>query len=396
MRRRPRVILLIESSRAYGRGCLQGIAAYVRVRGPWSCLHIERGLAEEVPAWMERLPADGIIARIENAALATFLQHRRLPTVDLRGRFNIPGFAMFDSDHDAIVRLAVEHFLERGFRHIGFCGFAGLDFSDRRRDALIRLLAKHRLVPLMYEMTDVAASASTVTLESAGSRHLRELAAWLKLLPKPAAILACNDSRGRQVLDACAAAELAVPEQIAVVGVDNDEVLCDLSDPPLSSVQPDAMRIGFDGAAALDRMIRLGKPAPRRVRLVSPRQLVVRRSSDVLAINDPVVSSALQIIQREACTGLNVEKLLDQMTISRATLERRFERFLGRSPKDEILRLRLNRVRLQLAESEDTLAQIAEATGFSSVAHLSVSFKNATSLSPGEFRRRHRPATKQH
>jgi len=260
---------------------------------------------------------------------------------------------------------------------------------------MILRLAKHQLVPLIYEVTDVSHGASTVTLESAGSRHLKELAAWLKRLPKPVGILACNDNRGRQVLDACAAAELAVPEQVAVVGVDNDDVLCDLADPPLSSVQPDAVRIGFEGAAALDRMIRSGKPAPRRVRSVSPRQLVVRRSSDVLAVDDPVVSSALKIIQREACVGLNVEKLLDQMTISRATLERRFERFLGRSPKDEILRLRLGRVRELLSESEDTLAQIADATGFSSVAHLSVSFKNATSLSPGAFRRRHQSAARQ-
>jgi LacI family transcriptional regulator len=394
MRRPARVILLIESSRAYGRGCLQGIAAYVRLRGPWSCIHLERGLAEGVPAWMERLPADGVIARIENAALVKFLQHRRLPTVDLRGRFNIPGFATFDSDHGAIVRLAVDHFLGRGFRHIAFCGFAGLDFSDRRRDALILRLAKHQLVPLIYEVTDISHGASTVTLESAGSRHLKELATWLKRLPKPVGILACNDNRGRQVLDACAAAGLAVPEQVAVVGVDNDEVLCDLADPPLSSIQPDAVRIGFEGAAALDRMIRSGKPAPRRVRSISPRQLVVRRSSDVLAVDDPVVSAALKIIHREACAGLNVEKLLDQMTISRATLERRFERFLGRSPKDEILRLRLSRVSELLSDSEDTLAQIADATGFCSVAHLSVAFKHATSLSPGEFRRRHQSAAR--
>jgi LacI family transcriptional regulator len=108
-------------------------------------MHLERGLAEGVPEWLERLPADGVIARIENAAITKFLQHRRLPTVDLRGRFAIPGFARFDSDHDAIVRLAVEHFLERGFRHIGFCGFTGLDFSDRRRDAMKRRLARHNL-----------------------------------------------------------------------------------------------------------------------------------------------------------------------------------------------------------------------------------------------------------
>src|SRR2546421_9535804 len=355
MRRRPRVILLIESSRAYGRGCLQGIAAYVRVRGPWSCIHLERGLAEGVPAWIERLPADGIIARIENAALVRFLQHRHLPTVDLRGRFNIPGFATFDSDHDAIARLAVEHFLERGFRHIAFCGFAGLDFSDRRRDALILRLAEHGLVPLIYEATDVSHSASTVTLESAGSRHLKELAAWLKRLPKPAGILACNDNRGRQVLDACAIAELAVPEEVAVVGVDNDEVLCDLSDPPLSSVQPDAMRIGFEGAAALDRMIRSGKPAPRRVRLVSPRQVVVRRSSDVLAVNDPVVSSALKIIQRQACDGLNVERLLDQMTVSRATLERRVWGFFDCSPQKTKLALRVERGGGRLGDSDRKL-----------------------------------------
>src|SRR4030095_10879145 len=161
-------------------------------------------------------------------------------------------------------------------------------------------------------------------------RHLKELAAWLKRLQNPVGILPCNDNRGRQVLDACAMAELEVPEQVAVVGADNDEVICDLSDPPLSSVQPDAARIGFEGAAALDRMIRSGKPAPRRVRLISPRQLVVRRSSDVLAVNDPVVSSALKIIQRQACDGLNVERLLDQMTVSRATVERRVRGLLGR------------------------------------------------------------------
>ena len=141
--------------------------------------------------------------------------------------------------------------------------------------------------------------------------------------------------------------------------------------------------------------LKFSKAVCTPLRRCTNRQLVVRRSSDVLAVNDPVVSSALKIIQREACTGLNVEKLLDQMTISRATLERRFERFLGRSPKDEILRLRLNRVRERLADSEDTLAQIVDATGFSSVSHLSVAFKQATSLSPGEFRRRHQSAARQ-
>jgi LacI family transcriptional regulator len=231
-----------------------------------------------------------------------------------------------------------------------------------------------------------------VTRESAGSRHLLELGNWLKRLPKPVGILACNDTRGRQVLDACAATDLAVPEEVAVVGVDNDEVLCDLADPPLSSIQPDAMRIGFEGAAALDRMIRTNRRVPRRVRLIAPRQLVVRRSSDVLAVNDSVVSSAMKIIQRDAYRGLNVEKLLDQMTVSRATLERRFERLLGRSPKDEILRLRLSKVRELLAETDYTLAEIADDTGFNTAAHLSVAFKKEMASSPGEYRKLHQAA----
>lgn len=386
----PRVILLIESSRAYGRGCLQGIAAYVRARGPWSCVHVERGLSEGVPAWLAALPADGIIARIENPAMARFLKSRGLPTVDLRGRHIVPAFATFDTDANAVARLAADHFLERGFRHVGYCGFAGLDFSDRRRDALARCLAGRGLAPLVHDAADPGHLANTVLTESEGALHIRELADWVRRLPKPVGILTCNDVRGRQLLAACAVARVRVPEDVAVVGVDNDEVLCDLSDPSLSSVQPDTHRLGYEGAAMLDRMMRSGRKPPRRVRMIPPKRLVTRRSSDVLAVDDAVVADAMRIIWRDACQGLNVERLLDQMTVSRATLERRFDRVLQRSPKEEILRLRIGRVQQLLADTDLSLSDITARSGFRTAAHLSVAFKSHTGMTPGAFRRSHR------
>jgi len=385
MKSAPRVMLLIESSRGYGRGCLQGVANYARIHGPWTFLHVERGLEEKLPTWLGDWKPDGIISRIENQALGKSLLALKAPVVDLRGKLTLSGVAALDTDPYATAKAAVDHFWDRGFRHFGFCGYPGLNFSDQRCGAFVRIVADMGRGASIFEPAAEQRTDGTLKQEAEGALHETEIAQWLGRLPRPLAVMACNDARGRQVLDACAQHGLRVPEEVAVIGVDNDEVLCDLSNPPLSSVEPDTMRLGYLGAEILHRMLRGGK-APKTVRLVPPRGVATRLSTDILAIDDPIVAEAMHIIRQHACSGLNVEGLLDHLTISRATLERRFTKHLGRSPKDELQRLRLQKAQELLRETGYPLTRIAEMTGFRTAAHLSVAFKLQLGQSPGQFR----------
>ena len=155
--------------------------------------------------------------------------------------------------------MAVGHFLERGFRNFGFCGFLGADYSDQRCEAFARLVGDQGYVCHVYESSRQSPPAGTEALEQRGWTTEAEVTRWLARLPKPVGLMACNDIRAQQVLTACRAIGAAVPDEVAVLGVDNDEVLCDLSDPPLSSVVPDTRRIGHESAALLDRMM-AGEP----------------------------------------------------------------------------------------------------------------------------------------
>jgi LacI family transcriptional regulator len=201
----------------------------------------------------------------------------------------------------------------------------------------------------------------------------------------PLGLVACNDDRGRQVLEACREAGLHVPEQIAVVGVDNDELLCELSDPPLSSVEPDTRRIGYEAAALLDRMMQ-GERPPAAPLFVPPKSVVTRRSTDVLAIDDREVAQAVRFIRDHACEGINVEDLLREVPLARVTLKRRFERLLGRSAKAEIMRLQLEKVKQLLTETDLNQAEIARLAGFRHLEYMSAAFHERTGQTAGQYR----------
>ncbi len=259
------VLLLIESSRSYGRDCLLGVASYLRSHGGWRVLNIERGLTEHLPRVLRSWSGDGVIVRIENAKIAAAIAGLNLPTVDLRGSFLPPGGATFDTDPQAVGKMAADHFLELGFRNFAYCGFSGVDFSDRRGQAYQDYLAEQDLQVHEYRTATLRASRRDVLdWELRGELATEELGNWLRSLPRPLAIFACNDVRGRQVIEACGQAGIAVPEEVAVLGVDDDEVICELSSPPLSSIRPNAQKLGFDGAAMLDDLMS-GKSAPAEV-----------------------------------------------------------------------------------------------------------------------------------
>lgn len=382
----PRVALLIESSRSYGRELLMGIAKYVRIHGPWSVEFQEGDPSERFPEWFGRWKWDGIIARVSTPAMADKLGKARVPVVDLSGSVPNVRFSRIRSDEELVGRMAAEHLLERGFKHFAFCGFNGTDWSDLRRASFERRVVEAGFSCQTFENPGPTKSFSASDYEEHGERHERDLMAWLLALPKPCGLMACNDSRGRQVLNCCRELSVAVPDEVAVIGVDKDEIFCELSDLPLSSVILNTQQIGFEAAALLARLM-AGESAQPAVILVKPMGVMARQSTDVLAIDDRHIAAALKHIREHACAGLDVEQLLRAVPLSRSVLERRFSHILGISPKAEILRVRLDRVCRLLAESDLSLAEVADKAGFDHPEYMSRLFKKKMGITPGEFRK---------
>lgn len=356
----PRVALLIESSRSYGRELLIGIAKYVRIHGPWSIEFEEGDPAESFPKWFDRWKWDGIIARVSTSAIMEAIRLPGVPVVDLSGRLSEASFPQIRSDEDAVGRMAAEHLLERGFKNFAFCGFNGMDWSDLRRASFERRISEAGFACQAFENPVPMSSSSTA---EHGERHERDLIVWLQSLPKPCGLMACNDARGRQVLNCCREVGMAVPDEMAVIGVDKDDIFCELSDLPLSSVILNTQQIGFEAAALLGRLMAGECSAPSSM-FVKPMGVMARQSTDVLAIDDRHIAAALKHIREQACDGLDVDSLLRAVPLSRSVLERRFSQILGISPKAEIIRVRLDRVCRLLAESDLSLAEVGHKAGF--------------------------------
>lgn len=384
MARRRRVALLIESSRGYGRGLLRGIATYIRNHGRWTVFHQERTMSDDAPPWLRSWRGDGVIARIESRSLIAALRRLRVPVVDLRGMHDLPGIPLIETNDRRVTELAVEHLLDRGFHHFAFCGYGSANFSRRRLGYFVPLVRRAGRTPHVYEAP--ASERDTAAAEGRGLAYERRLARWIRSLPKPVAVMACNDVRGQQVINACRDLHLGVPEDVAVVGVDNDPLVCDLCDPPLSSVEPDTERIGAEAAALLDRLMD-GRAAPPRKTFVDPVGLVARPSTDVSAIPDRQVASAVRFIRQHACEGIGVEDVLDPLAFSRSTLERRFAALLGRTPREEIVRVKLRHARQLLRETDFPLAEIARISGFRHAETLCAVFRRETGSTPGAYRR---------
>ena len=259
--KRPRVALLVESSRAYGRGILSGVARFVREHDPWSIFFQDLNLCDDTPAWLKSWRGEGIISRLENHDVVSVIQKLQVPAVYLRQVQPDTSMPCILTDNVAVSRLCFEHLKERGFRHLAFCGFNGADYSDERRDGFVALVAQAGLACHVFADGQPAAHAATTQYEGLGLKDGGQVANWLRKLPRPLGVMACNDMRGQQVLDACRAIGLASPEEIAVIGADNDEVLCTLSDPPLSSVIPNTGRVGYEAAGLLAQMM-AGRKAP--------------------------------------------------------------------------------------------------------------------------------------
>lgn len=386
MNRTPRIALLVETSRGYGRQLLRGIVRYARLHGPWGFYVTPGDFHQAVPR-MKSWEGTGIIARVETGAIARAILATGLPTIavglpdeQLRPGSPLSRFSEVVSDSHGAGRMAAEHLMERGFRHYAYVGSRGKVWSGRRLEGFRSRLGETGFEPRVY----VQSRPRRVAVD--WEREQPAMAEWLASLPRPVGVMACNDERGREVLVACLHAGLRVPEEVAVVGVDDDELLCELADPPLSSVMLNAEAGGYRAAALLDRMMRGERVEPRRM-LVEPLRVHARRSTEIIALDDAEVAAALHFIHDRATEPIGVPDVVDEVMISRRALEQRFRKATGRTVHDEIRRVRLERACRLLIETDLPIARVADASGFGRVSYLAQSFRGAFGVTPARYRR---------
>jgi LacI family transcriptional regulator len=291
------------------------------------------------------------------------------------------GVPYVGAEERQIVHLAAQHLIDRGVEHFAVCG--------ARRTANPALAQRGELFRQFVEERGHGACSLYPGAADNSEQAQQRLAEWINAQPKPLGILAANDRWGLRVLDACRLAGVAVPDDVAVIGVDNDQALCDLAIPPLSSVEVNAEGIGYEGAALLDRMMS-GQTAPRDAILLAPRGVVARRSSDTVASEDEDVSRAVKFIrERASCAvGLQVDDVLGYTGTSRASLQQRMKKLLGHTIHQEIQRARLDRAKELLAMSGMTIKQVARESGFASVQYMTRVFRAGTGETPARFRSR--------
>ena len=377
-----RVALLIETSKAFGRGVLRGISRWQREHEPWRVFADERGFNEPVPADMATAAWDGIITRLQRREMPAAWSRDDLPLVSLRWEeADVPSPGVH-SDETAIAQLAADHLLEQGFLQLAFCGV------DTRWSRLReRAFADHA------EARGVTAAVfDPPQARRTGMRpdDLPAIARWIESLPKPVGIMAAYDVRALEVLDAVRSLGLACPDDVAVIGVDNDEVLCDLAAPALSSVNQNLECIGYEAARLL--AARMAGHADAAASLfIPPLGVAVRRSTDVLAVDDPDVRRGLRLIRAKACDGLTPDDVATATDLPRRSLDRQFTKLLGRSIHDEIARTKLQAAKRLLAETDLKLSAVAARCHFAHAAQLCNVFKRTLAETPTEYRRRCRP-----
>lgn len=371
----PNVALLIETSRSYGRNVMRGIGDYARVYGPWLFYLPTETPVRSVPPRQD-WDGDGIIAQPrQNPAFIEELAGCGVPVVSLSGPPGTGGLPGARANQEAVAVLGMRHFRDRGFIRFAYCSGPGEKTWPATGEFFKALAEKDGLPCEIYEPPQ---DTSIRTL------RIAHLAGWLKKLQTPVGLLAANDSRAREVLDACRLAELHVPEEVAVLGVNDDELICEMANPPLSSVVHNARRIGYEAAAMLHRMM-LGKKVYADV-VIDPLGVTPRQSTDLLAIEDPEVSKAVRFIRENACSGIRVEDVIEQVALSRRALEKRFRTALGRPPHVEIRRVQIERVKELLVNTDYKLEKIADLTGFSTAQYLAGLFHRLVNMTPGAWR----------
>jgi LacI family transcriptional regulator len=378
----PHVLLLVDTAGAFGRSIIKGIGRYALENGPWSIRFVYRALDSLPPEWLNEWQGDGIISRTVNVRQARILQKTKLPVVELHGHPKI-GDPQIRIDAMTEGRMAVEHFLSCGLRHFGFFSYGEVWWMKLHRDPFSKVLRESG-----YDCHCYIPPASRESLPDWKESQRPGLVKWLQSLPRPIGIFCPGDIHSVFLLDMCQELNIPVPEEIAILGAGNDPVICETVRPTLSSIDPDSRRMGYEAARLLDQMM-AGKHT-KDVIYIQPCNVVARQSTDLLAIGDADVARALRIIREYACKDINVSRVANEVGLSRRALERRFRQYVGRTPKGEIMRLRIERAKTLMAKTDHTSESIAIKSGFSSLEYFTKVLHRKVGMKPQAYRKMRR------
>ena len=383
----PRVLLIFPTSIMTCRWMLNGILRYVHQHGPWELHIIEDREGEQKLRQTQAWGGTGIIGYVHNKAHAEAVLAAGVPAVivDPLKEYLVPSnqlshLSRVSCDSFEIGRVAADYYLERRYTNFAFVGeINDIHWSHDRAEAFAARVAEQGFGCQVYP-------ALTARERNDFGVEQKRLCAWLRALPKPVAIMVAWDVRGRQVLDACMKAGVSVPQEVAVLSVDNDEILCETTNPPMSSIQMGPEEACYQAARLLDGLMR-GKGPPRKhVITYGAVRVVTRRSTEAIRIDDPLVVKALEFIWLNIGAPMTVADVARHLSVSRRLLEMHARKTLGRTVHDEILRVRLDRAQSLLRDTRMTVNEVADACGFAGPSHFGRRFQDAFHLTPSAFR----------
>lgn len=383
-----RILFLTDFSEAYARNLLLGIARYAHAVGQaWSLCRLPLSIRdkfgiEAVIDLAKKMRADAVIGQFYNTDNVELFARNGIITIaqDFKARFTtIPNIT---GPHFLAGKMGAEYFAKKGFRHFAFYGTRDVVWSDERMQGFRETV---RAANPSFTFSALCKN----TQNALWDYDTNQLVTWLQSLPKPVAIMACDDNHAYHITEACQQGEgggrLRIPDDIAVLSVDNDETICRLSSPNLSSLNQNIEQGGYDVAQLIDRILR--DPAtPREDVMVQPTHIVTRQSTDIYANNDQHIAEVLKYIHENISQKITVDELVELVPLSRRLLETRFKRSMGTSIYDYILQTRIEKVAQLLCEGM-SVSEAAIELGFSDIKNLSRMFRQQRGMTPSEYRR---------
>ena len=364
-------------------GCYAGSLDTIKSLVPGLFISRHAGSGDQPPKWLRDWQGDGILVRLNDLRMAEAILASGIPAVDVRGALPDVGLPFIGVDNRPVVALAFEHLRSCGLTNFAFCG-TPIDVNPNQN---LRCEYFVELVESQGFSCDVCLGIESKRRRQNWEAEQQTIAKWLAGLPKPVGVMTCHDDRGQQVLDACRRADLSVPDEVAVVSVDNDVHMCNLSTPPLTSVDVNPGRIGFEAAALLVRAMSGEKLSTEPILLGPPRGLVPRQSTNLVRFEDRDIEVAVRHIREHACDGrLRVRDVTAMAKRSPTTFERRFKASVGRTIKAEINRVRLGTAKLLLAETNLPVSRIANRCGFGETKYFCEAFRNFEGVTATEYR----------
>ncbi len=388
MKRALRIAVQVETNRAHGRALLEGIADYALAHTDWRLEPVEPGLLTD-PSRAGGF--DGLIVRVMDDTTADALVAAKRPTVDVYGRLDKSPIPYIRLDDDAIGACAARCFAEHRYSRCAYCGFSGLRFSDARGESFARNIALGGGTCTPYD-GGLARLKETFVREERMDRIMDDesLRSWLRALPKPVAVFCCNDIRAFQLLKACSDERIEVPQEVAVLGVDNDRVLCTFANPPLSSIETNPFSLGMRAAEMLNAQISSPDEQPPMAVLHAPRRVVERTSTEFYPTKTPWLSDALVYIRRNLGKGVSAADVTAHIGYSHTTVGKVFKEELGTSVQQVIIRLRREMACRLLKETKRTAADIAADCGYPSAQYFAHQFSAHFGTTPDVWRKRAR------